>query len=139
MTALLYPVVLDTTVASLVFDKRPDAAFYQPHLENKRLVICFQTVAEMRYGGLQANWGISRRTALEDFLETFDILVYSDRLATHWAEIMLDAQRAGRRLEAGDAWIAAAAKLLHAPLLTHDKDFSPAACPSITVYRYGLS
>ena len=52
---------------------------------------------------------------------------------------MQDARRTGRRLEAGDAWIAATAKMLDAPLLTHDKDFSPVACPAITIYCYGLS
>lgn len=49
---------------------------------------------------------------------------------------MLDAQRVWQRLEDGDAWIAATAKYLKAPLLTHDKDFDVSACPSLTIYRH---
>ncbi len=36
---------------------------------------------------------------------------------------MTTARRKGRRMEAGDAWIAATAVLYAAPLLTHDADF----------------
>ncbi len=136
---MVQPTVLDTTVASLLFDKRPELALYKPHLTGAYLTICFQTVAEMRYGALHAGWGTGRRQALEAFFTSLDVVAYDDALAWHWAEVMRDAHRAGRRLEAGDAWIAATAKLLNAPLLTHDKDFSPAACPLITVYRYGPS
>jgi predicted nucleic acid-binding protein len=71
-----------------------------------------------------------------EFLSSFIVVGYTDELATLWATTMHEARRAGRRLEAGDAWIAATARLLNAPLLTHDKDFSPAACPSITVHCY---
>jgi predicted nucleic acid-binding protein len=48
---------------------------------------------------------------------------------------MHDARKRGSRLETGDGWIAATAKFLNAPLVTHDQDFSARACPSITVYR----
>jgi predicted nucleic acid-binding protein len=71
---------------------------------------------------------------LEQFLLEFDVVMFTDDLAHRWAEVIYDARQAGRRLEAGDAWIAATARLLGAPLLTHDRDFSPEACPSITVY-----
>ena len=50
--------------------------------------------------------------------------------------MMHEARKAGRRLEAGDCWIAATALLLDAPLLTHDKDFDTKACPSLAVIRY---
>ncbi len=29
---------------------------YQPHLEGRRLVLSFQTVAELRFGALNAGW-----------------------------------------------------------------------------------
>jgi predicted nucleic acid-binding protein len=105
-------------------------------LENASLVLSFQTIAEMRFGALKANWGEPRRSRLEEFFASFYILEYTDQLATCWAEIMHEARRVGRRLEAGDAWIAATARYLDAPLLTDDKDFSVEACPSITVYRF---
>ena len=131
-------VVLDTTVASMMLNQNPLLAFYYAHLLNASWLISFQTVAEVRFGALKANWGTARQQQLEVFLQRFQVIPYTDSLATLWAEIRLDAERVGLRLEAGDAWIAATARLLNAPLLTHDKDFSPAACPSLTVYRYGI-
>ncbi len=101
--------VLDTTVASLLFDNRPELAPYKPHMQQTYLAICFQTVAEMRLGALNAGWGTWRREALEAFFTSLEVVTYSDALAWHWAEVMQDARRAGRRLEAGDAWIAATA------------------------------
>jgi predicted nucleic acid-binding protein len=133
---VLNPSVLDTTIASLLLIKSPSLLPYEPLLEEVSMVLSFQSVAEMRYGALIANWGEERRQELEEFLSSFIVVGYTDELATLWATTMHEARRAGRRLEAGDAWIAATARLLNAPLLTHDKDFSPAACPSITVHCY---
>lgn len=128
--------VLDTSIASLLLNKSPALAPYTAYFENASLAISFQTVAEMRFGALKANWGEPRRQALEQFFRRFAIVGYNDRLASCWAEMMYDAAKVGKRLEAGDAWIAATAKYLNAPLLTHDKDFSIEACPSITIYRH---
>ena len=128
--------ILDTSVASLMFRNSPDFAPYKVVLAEYTPVISFQTVAEMRLGATLAQWGTQRQSELETFLDDFDICAFSDELATCWAEVMADSRRVGRRLEAGDAWIAATAKLYNAPLLTHDKDFALDAVPSITVYRF---
>ena len=133
---IIEPRVLDTTIASLMLNKSSLLTPYEPHLQNTTLFLCFQTVAEMRYGALKAQWGAARRNALEQFLSNFNIVLYNDALAFHWAEVMRDAQQAGRRLESGDGWIAASAKYLNAPLLTHDKDFDTQSSPALTVYRY---
>jgi predicted nucleic acid-binding protein len=130
---LLNPHVLDTTVVSLLLNRNPLLSLYQSYLHNASLCISFQTVAEMRFGALRAGWGAVRRRNLELFLSAFNLIVYSDELGDHWAQVVDEARRAGRRLEAGDAWIAATARLISAPLLTHDRDFSPGACPSVTV------
>ena len=130
---MLNPGVLDTTVASLLLNRNPLLSLYQPYLEDASLCISFQTVAEMRLGALLAKWGESRKQDLELFLSAFNLIVYSDELCDCWAIVMNEARQVGRRREAGDAWIAATAKLLDAPLITHDRDFSLAACPSITI------
>ena len=70
---------------------------------------------------------------LDQFFRNIAIVHSSDELVKQWASVMEDARRAGLRLEAADAWIAATARLYHIPLITHDKDFSPEACPSIEV------
>lgn len=130
--------MLDTSIASFVFKASPLLAPYRPHLSGSMRCISFQTVAEMRFGARSNGWGEARRQMLDSFLNSLTVLGYSDNLATSWAEVMLVARRAGRRLESGDAWIAATAALLDAPLLTHDEDFDLNACPSITVVRYGV-
>lgn len=50
-----------------------------------------------------------------------------------WVELSCHAARRGRRLEAGDAWIAATAVRLQRPLLTHDADFRDLDYPGLTV------
>jgi predicted nucleic acid-binding protein len=133
---VLNPRVLDTSIASLLLNKSPALIPYTPYFDNALLAISFQTVAEMRFGALKAQWAELSRQGLEQFMQRFAIVGYDDRLASSWAEIMHDAAKVGRRLEAGDAWIAATAKYLRAPLLTHDKDFAVEACPPITIYRH---
>ena len=128
--------VADTNVARLMLDSRPELIPYQPHLVGAQIYISFQTVAEMRYGARKGGWGAKRRQRLETFLASLKVVGYSDALGHRWAEVMHDAQKAGRRLESGDGWIAATASLLNAPLLTHDKDFDAQACPSIAIIRY---
>jgi predicted nucleic acid-binding protein len=106
--------VLDTSIASLLLNKSPALIPYTPYFDNALLAISFQTVAEMRFGALKAQWAELRRQGLEQFMQRFAIVGYDDRLASCWAEIMHDAAKVGRRLEAGDAWIAATAKYLRA-------------------------
>lgn len=131
--------VADTSITSRIFKKRPEIALYQPHLDNAVISISFQTVAEMRYGAVRDDWGSRRRQELEQFLASFTVVEYTSALADKWAIIMDEARRAGRRLEAGDAWIAATALLLDVPLLAHDTDLDSESCPSLIVYNYARS
>ncbi len=52
----------------------------------------------------------------------FVLMPFVDELGRTWARVMTQASRGGKRLEAGDAWIAATAVLSKAPLLTRDTD-----------------
>lgn len=90
----------------------------------------------MRQGALDANWGPALRQELDEFFRRFVIAPYSDMMASEWARIRSVGRANGRRLEAADAWIAATAAVLDAPLLTHDGDFDSASCPGIKVIRY---
>ena len=135
---MINPCLLDTTIASFLLNRNPLIQYYRSHLEGATPVVSFQTVAEMRHGALKANWGPQKTELLEEFLQGMETVHSSDDLTRIWSELMQDAQRAGKRLEAADCWIAATAAFLDAPLLTHDKDFSPLACPSITVVNYAL-
>jgi tRNA(fMet)-specific endonuclease VapC len=126
--------VVDTSVASFMLDDRPELERYEAELAVVSTVyVSFQTVAELRFGALNRQWGRVRIQALETFIERLEIVGYTDELSTKWARVAYEARRAGRRLEAGDAWIAATALLLGAPLVTHDRDFAGIASSSVEV------
>lgn len=97
------------------------------------MVLPFQVVAELRFGALRAGWGQRRRAGLERYISRGMVVPYTDELAVAWARVTLHAERIGRRLEAGDAWIAATAVHLDLPLLTHDADFRALNYPGLTV------
>lgn len=78
---IIQPRVLDTTVASLMLGGSTLLAPYQPHMQGATLFLGFQTVAEMRFGALKANWGAPRRQVLEQFFANFNIVLYNDALA----------------------------------------------------------
>jgi predicted nucleic acid-binding protein len=126
-------VVLDTTIVSFAFKANDLFDLYRADLRNSVRYVSFQTVAEMRYCSLHDNWGPERRQRLEEFLATLHVVGYTDELGMRWAEAMNHASTVGRRLEAGDAWIAATALLLNIPLLTHDRDLAVGAMPSLSV------
>ena len=128
--------VLDTNIVSFTLREAPEALLYKEHLNQSRVILCFQTVAELRYGAVWSMWGNKKRLELENFFKRQTIVSYSSDLADCWALVMNEARLAGRRLESGDAWIAATALLLNIPLLTHDKDFDKTACPSINVISF---
>ena len=125
--------VIDTNITSFVLRSKSEAVLYQPYLKGATLYLSFQTVAELKQGALKDDWGPRRMQELEAYLSGLSVVHSSNALISQWASVMEDARRAGHRLEAADAWIAATARLYNIPLITHDKDFSPEACPSIEV------
>ena len=117
--------VLDTNVLSYLFRRDPLGVQYAPHLRGHSTVISFQTVAELRYGMEKANWGEQRSGEQEDFMRRFRTIYPTDSVCTHWARAMISARRAGRPVNTANAWIAATALALNAPLVTHNaSDFA---------------
>jgi predicted nucleic acid-binding protein len=80
------------------------------------------TVAEIERWVLQYRWGKQRIQLLRTFLQQFTVVPSSPDLCRKWAEVMVTAQAAGRRIESADAWIAATALLHDAPLLTNNRN-----------------
>jgi tRNA(fMet)-specific endonuclease VapC len=114
------PVVLDTDVVSFLFKSDSRAQAYLPHLRDRQWLISFMTEAELEQWALLSNWHGKRTDWLRVFLARFAIVPSSRDLVLKWAEVMVAARRAGRRLETADAWIAATAALYSAPLITHN-------------------
>jgi tRNA(fMet)-specific endonuclease VapC len=115
------PVVIDTDVASFIFNRNLAARSYEQALRGAEPVLSFMTVAEMRAGALMANWGSRRKKLQQDFLSDFRVIYANDRLCSLWAELRAGASRRGRHVSAQDAWVAATALALDAPLATNNR------------------
>jgi len=82
------------------------------------------TLAEMRQGALDANWGPRRCEVLETYLADFLVLHSDSLLCSTWASIRSGSARMGHRMSSADAWIAATALVLSTPLVTNNpKDY----------------
>jgi predicted nucleic acid-binding protein len=79
------------------------------------------TLAELRRWALSRNWGQRQRAALESHLEQFTVDWPDDTLCSQWAQVMVQADRAGRPMSSGDAWQAATALVNGVPLVTHNR------------------
>lgn len=113
-------VVVDTDVVSFFYKRDTRALLYIPHLDGKLALISFMTIAELHRRALERQWGERRRRDLEKFREKFAIVEYVKALCFKWAEATYSAKRNGRLVGAADAWVAAAALLENAPLVTHN-------------------
>jgi tRNA(fMet)-specific endonuclease VapC len=132
-------VLLDTTVASLLHPKKKRdvlRAQYEPHMQNQILALSFQSVAELWSWAEANNWGSRNREGLERFIQRFLIIPYDLELAKSWARLTVHCKRIGRRLESGDAWIAATAIRFRIPLLTRDRDHVGLKYPDLHVISY---
>lgn len=132
-------VLLDTTVASLLHPKKKNStirAKYEPHIQGRILALSFQSVAELWSWAEENNWSVEQRDRLTVFLQKFLIIPYDAELAKVWAKLETHCKRIGRRLESGDAWIAATAVRYKMPLLTHDRDHVGLNYPDLQVISF---
>jgi predicted nucleic acid-binding protein len=114
-------IVVDTDVVSFLFKNHPVGLRYDPELAGRVALISFMTLAELERWALQYRWSAQRLHWLHLYLRRFTIVPSSPDLCRKWAEVMVGAQAAGRRIECADAWIAATAVLYGVPLATHNR------------------
>jgi len=114
-------IVVDTDVASYILNWHSLAQRYADALRGSELILSFMTIAELRMGAISAGWGGRRRLLLEQFMQRFELVYADNDLCTVWARIRADARAAGRALSPQDAWIAATALALGAPLATNNR------------------
>jgi predicted nucleic acid-binding protein len=67
-------VVVDTDIASYLFNWHSSAKELSDSLRGFELVLSFMTVAEMRTGAISANWGHRRRALLEQYSWLWDCI-----------------------------------------------------------------
>ncbi len=117
--------VVDTDVASFIFKWHPEfAPRYVDIVRGSELIVSFMTLAEMRQGALDANWGPRKCAVLEAYLADFSVLHSDSLLCSTWAAVRNESTQKGHPIGAADAWIAATALVLAAPLVTNNsKDY----------------
>jgi predicted nucleic acid-binding protein len=117
--------VVDTDVASFIFKWHPEfAPRYVGIIRGPELVVSFMTLAEMHQGALDANWGPRKCDLLAAYLADFSVLHSGILLCSTWAGVRNESRRKGRQMSSADAWIAATALVLSAPLVTNNpKDY----------------
>lgn len=114
-------VVLDTDIASYLFNWHSLAQRYAAVLRGSELLLSFMSLAELRMGAISAGWGSRRRQLLEQFMQGFELVYADNELCTVWARTRAEARAAGRPMSPQDAWIAATALALDAPLATNNQ------------------
>ena len=114
-------IVVDTDVASYIFNWHSLAEQYANALRGSELILSFMSVAELRMGAMSAGWGSNRRLLLERFIHGFELFYPDNHLCTVWARIRADARATGRAIGPQDAWVAATALALDAPLATNNR------------------
>ena len=119
------PVVVDTDVASFLFKRDSRALAYRRHLIGNVWILSFMSLAELDWWTLRHRWGTSRRQRLDSFLGQFSVVPTDQQLCRLWAEATQQARQRGRPIQCADAWIAATALQLNAPLVTNNpSDFA---------------
>ncbi|MGK0617642.1 type II toxin-antitoxin system VapC family toxin [Meiothermus cerbereus] len=113
--------LVDTNIISYAYNEHSLWSVYQPILEGQQLLVAAQSVAELRFGALFKNWGERKRRRLEVLLSSFVVVHTDDEICTAWARVRSEALTKGRPIGAGDAWIAATARALDIPLVTHNR------------------
>lgn len=115
--------LVDTSIVSYSFRLDPLLRLYEDEMQGDApLVVSAQTVVEILAGVLLRNWGAKRRVRMDESLARFAVLALDHKTAQNCAEIIVEAQRAGRALDLGDAWILATARRYGLTLLSHDRD-----------------
>jgi predicted nucleic acid-binding protein len=125
-------VVVDTMVISWLLDERANllADRYRMLIDASPVVLAFQTVMELRYGALRADWGDLRRRRLERRIAELSVVQPDDEMISICAELRKECRRIGHPLASkihdSDRWIAATAIRLGVPLVSHDSIFTAA-------------
>jgi predicted nucleic acid-binding protein len=93
-------------------------------VRGSELIVSFMTLAEMRQGALDANWGRRKWAVLEAYVADFSVLHSDSLLCSTCAAVRNESTQKGRPISSGDAWIAATALVLSTPLMTNNpKDY----------------
>lgn len=121
-------VLCDTSIVSVwrrLGEDRPQLVSIPNSATRASSTTCISvvTVAEMRFGYRNANWGERRLRRTERWLDQFVRFEIDEPIADTWAELKAAGQRKGWTFGVNDLWIAATGRALDFPVLTCDRAF----------------
>lgn len=124
-------IVVDTDVFSALL--APESALarrYDPILVGRPVFLCFQTVAEVRFGAVQRGWGARRLRQLDAEIGLATTVQSGPELIAVCVEPRAACVRSGHALgqreHDADRWVAATALRLGLPLVSNDRIFENA-------------
>ncbi len=128
-------VLLDIDAYSHLFVRRnsndPRVPRWREHLASRRVLIGFQTRAEILTGALHANWGERRMRALRETLDATPTVPADAEVIEAYARLTALCRQVGHglqdRVHTGDRWIASCAIAKGLPLLADDGIYQGAA------------
>jgi predicted nucleic acid-binding protein len=121
--------VVDTGVFGARLSPRsPLSDLYRPYLDGRPAFISFQTVAELTFGARLAGWGPARTARMRALVVSAEIVWPGPELVEMYAQLRAECVRRGHALgqrgHEADRWIAATARHLGVPLVSHDAVFA---------------
>jgi predicted nucleic acid-binding protein len=133
--------IVDTDVFSLVYVNRCSnderVQRWREHLAGRRVLISFQTRAEVLAGAESRGWGEYRMEKLLGVLNRMPTIYSDAEVADAYAELVAECRRAGHALHAkqhaGDRWIAACAIAKNLELVAGDGIYRDAPNLSLVV------
>lgn len=110
-------------IFSHLFRASERARVFAPHLEKRIVAVSFQTVGELWYGAIKADWPGRKRQQLDERIRQHVVLACDEATVRAWAELRAEAEAQGLPKQSTDLWIAATARRHDLPLLTEDAGF----------------
>lgn len=130
-------VLVDTDVFSHVFVRRasPERDRWKGELVGRRVLIAFQTQAELLQGAFMNGWGQARMGALFATIDSAPVIPVDDGVIAAYARLGADCAATGhplhQKIHTADRWVAACAIRHGLPLLSADAVFKNT--PGLTV------
>ena len=132
--------VVDTDVFSLMYLRRANndsrVAGWRQHLTGRRVLISFQTRAEVLAGARSAQWGNRRMAEAIEILDRTPTIRPDNEVVDAYAELAAECRRLGHGLQGrehtGDRWVAACAIAKRLDLLAGDAIYQGA--PNLVVH-----
>ncbi|WP_373202513.1 PIN domain-containing protein [Mycobacterium marinum] len=132
--------MVDTDVFSLMYLRRAKSdsrvAGWREYLTGRRVLISFQTRAEVLAGARSAQWGERRMAETIEILDRTPTIRPDNEVVDAYAELAAECRRIGHGLQArehtGDRWVAACAIAKRLDLLVGDAIYQGA--PNLVVH-----